>query len=220
MKSFKNIVLGIVAVAALNSCKKISPVPVGPIFPITVYIADVVPKYNMRMFVGNVEIKDTAKISKFFSTVPAKYTAASILTTFPQTYTFTAADSLQLASNANMQFNSANNKYVMSFTAHTTVNPVPAGFNPDQFSLYPSVVTSLTTGGYNQTRVVIVATGDYTDFSLSILNYKFHRPTPGNLNAVALISNELNPASITQLGATDTLAVQEFALHYRAKPSL
>jgi hypothetical protein len=216
MRNFwRSLILFSICGFILTSCQKANTTSPSP-FPITVYATGVTPRYDMRMFVGGIEITDTVKIRKYFSDVPAKLRSSSILTGFPASYTFKAPDSLQLAgtSNSSYTYDSTTGKHVIVFNRFSPVDPLKGAFDVNKFYLYPGT-SILVSGGFNFTESII-GYGNYTSFKIPILNYKYRKPA-NNFTGTGLINNELNATSISTLALTDTIAVQEFFLNYAAK---
>ncbi len=214
-KPGRSLALFLLSITFFASCQKGSNQAVSP-FPITVYSYSVTPKYNMRMFVGTTEITDTVKIKKYFSTVATKLTAQSILPSFPPSYTFRTADSIQVASSSSSSFvyTNINGKQVVTITSFVPFDPTQNTFDLNKLYIYP--VTAVPASGGFSLTTSIEGYGDYTSFKIPILNYKYRKPS-ASFTATGLINNEFNFASLSTLASTDTLAVQEFYLNYQAK---
>lgn len=216
-KPYLNLGLFLLGATLLSSCQKVVPDIPSP-FPITVYSTGVTPQYNMRMFVGGIEVTDTAKIRKYFSTVPARLTSTSILTGFPASYTFKGPDSLQFTNNLNTSYNydATTGKHVIALTRFSAIDILKNTFDVGKFYLH--VPTSVPfAGGFNFTEF-IVGYGNYISFKIPVLNYKYHKPS-SSFTATGLINNEFNATGLSTMAPTDTIAVQEFYLYYAAKSS-
>lgn len=215
IKHLKHQILLLALGLSLFSCKKntVTPEDSANPFPVTVYPTSYAAKYSMRMFVGGVEITDPGKITKFVANMPASLTTTDLLSKFPASYTFTSADSLKFSANNNFFVSKTNNRYVITAISNSAVNPVNPLLDVDKYFVFQTT-SKPAVSGFDVTRQ-FAAYGNYAEFKVSVLNYKYRRPLTNNLTAWGLITNEFDPATVTKLGPSDTLAVQEFFITYK-----
>jgi hypothetical protein len=211
---YRVVLLCLVCALALSSCKKNNvELPEVP-FPITVYPTSSTTKFNMKMFVGGVEITDPGKITKFVANMPANYSTTDLISKFPASYTFTNKDSLKFSANNNFFVAKTNDRYVITTISNSAVNPLTFTNDFEQFFSFKTKVVPAVSG-YTITRQ-FAAYGDYSSFKISVLNFKYHRFSPNsNSFSYGLVTNEFDPATVSKLGPTDTLAVQEFFINYK-----
>ncbi|MEO6521380.1 MAG: hypothetical protein ABIN91_06880 [Mucilaginibacter sp.] len=198
---------------ALTGCKKSNvEVPEIP-FPITVYPTSYTAKFAMKMFVGGVEITDAGKITKFMANVPANYTSTDLLSKFPASYTFTSKDSLKFSANNNFFVAKTNDRYVITYLTTSSTNPVNPLVDYEKFFVFQT--KAVPNGSTVNITRQFAAYGNYSNFKVSVLNYKYRKPNINNVTAYGLATNEFDPTTVSKLGPTDTLAVQEFFIDYK-----
>jgi len=207
------ILLSLVCIATFTSCKKNTTEEPAIPFPITVYPTSSTAKFAMKMFVGGVEITDPGKITKFVANMPANLSTTDLVSKFPASYTFTNKDSIKFSANNNFFVTKTNDRYVVTYLTTSTTNPVNPLFDYEKFFAFQTKSTPAVSG-FNITRQ-FAAYGDYSNFKISVVNYKYRKPSTYNLTAYGLTTNEFIPSTVSTMLANDTLAVQEFFINYK-----
>ncbi len=184
-------------------------------FPQDLYLSKITASTDVRLFINKIEIFDKPTIDRFIS-------QATIFNL--QNQLIDPSTKMAFPSKDTVIFGSSTSKYGVNLNGNQFLFTSPAYLVsilliPSGIMLFPEKITPIPGIGYavNETRV---GYGDFTNLKISLFSYKLLRRnmSSGNYESLsATLYNEFNQPFINALGATDTLAIQEFKLSFNEK---
>lgn len=203
----KIILLILLHACCFLSCKK-KVVEQAVRFPHMMVLKEVKTIGSAQLYTNKSALNNAAVLKSFIAN-EEDYFFNTQRATSEETIRFLSKDTIQFGSNQLYTYEQQDNQFIL----HSVMNLVAV--NPQEFtySLLKHHYQDPTTYLYKEIRI---GKGDFNEFRLSAIGYKLRRWVTYN-NEVsfhsenkARIFNEFNPAIISKLSATDTLAVQAY----------
>ena len=189
-------------------------------FPEILYFTQLTQKTEVRLFTKSGEIKDADIIARFIKNVPnfdlPSQPVGAIQKIILNSKGLATFGDSNLQYDLNSDFAARKTEFIFYSQNQNAVNPQDLAYLLLKFKA-PLITIGLPPNITYTTKDVKVANGTYLDLNFSVLSYKIKQ---GNNAVVGTTYNQpitIDANALTQLQTTDTIAVQEYIVNYKAQ---
>ena len=195
------------------ACKKNGDSNSNVTFPSKLYMSSVTAKGSVRVFANGAEVTNQTVINKFLNNND-KLFLNRYIPTDTSTIGFPSTDMAYFGFDSRTKYTVTKSNDQILFSK-TMSNPISAD-DDILFGMlkYSSAVQLTPPNKYYS--VINVVYGDYTNLTMSFFTYKLVKESLF-LTEYSKVYNEFNADVASKLGALDTLAIQEYAVSYKAR---
>lgn len=189
-------------------------------FPETLYLTNITKQTEVKLFTKDEEITDTAIINRFIKN-ETNFDLQNQAINASEQMVFESKSLAQfgnpkLAYDLNSDFANRKTEFIFYSQRQNPVNPQDLAFLLLKIKA-PVVATGVAPNITYTTKDVKVANGSYLDLNFSVTSYKIKQSTGTQSGTTYNQPVNIDANALAQLQTTDTIAVQEFILNYKAK---